>query len=87
MLTLEQIKKLIRVSSDEDDELLTLRLNMAKAECTRYLNESICPDIPEVWSAITLLIQADYEGDPLRREDYRCCAEQLMNPYRKTIGV
>lgn len=87
MYTLEQVKKLIRVSSDEYDELLTLRLASATTECARYLNEAICPDVPEVNSAIVLLVQADYEGDPLKRSEYRSCAEQLMAPYRKTIGV
>ena len=87
MLTLEQIKKLIRVSSNEDDEMLQLRMNSAIAEATRYLNEALPPNIPEVWSAIVMLIQADYEGDPLKRGDYRCVAEQLMNPHRRTIGI
>lgn len=45
------------------------------------------PVAPEVVNGIILLVQADYEGDPLQRGAYRTAAESMWQPYRIGLGV
>lgn len=41
----------------------------------------------DVVTAIILLVQADYDGDPTKRITYRTAAESLLMPYRTELGV
>ena len=45
------------------------------------------PVAPDIVNGIILMIQADYEGDPLERQQYRAAAESLWMPYRIGLGV
>lgn len=45
------------------------------------------PVAPDVYQAVILLIQADYDGDPKDRNALRTCAESILMPYRTEIGV
>jgi hypothetical protein len=42
--------------------------------------------MPDVTNAIILLVRADYDGDPAKREDYQRGAEALLRPYRERLG-
>jgi Phage gp6-like head-tail connector protein len=42
--------------------------------------------MPDVLNAIVLLVRADYDGDPAKREDYQRGAEALLRPYRERLG-
>jgi hypothetical protein len=43
--------------------------------------------MPDVVNAIFLLVQADRDGDPQKREDYTRGAFALMRPYRISLGM
>jgi hypothetical protein len=45
------------------------------------------PVAPDVYNAVILLVQADYDGDPLKREEYRHAAFSLLQPYRIGLGM
>lgn len=45
------------------------------------------PVAPDVVNAIILLVQADYDGDPLQRSALRSGAEALLMPYRVGLGL
>lgn len=45
------------------------------------------PVVPDVVNGIILMVQADYDGDPLQRETLRRAAESLWMPYRSLLGV
>ena len=43
--------------------------------------------LPDIFNGIVLMVQADYEGDPTKRDIYRRSAESLWTPYRSEMGV
>lgn len=45
------------------------------------------PVAPDVYQAVILLVQADYDGDPLQRETLRNAAFNLLQPYRIGLGM
>lgn len=45
------------------------------------------PVAPDIYQAVILMVQADYDGDAKDRIALRTCAEALMMPYRTEIGV
>lgn len=87
MISLDELKKALRVSNSLEDDELQRRLDSAVAECTRYLNAKECPESADVINGIVLVVQADFEGDPLERQTFRAAAMELWNPYRLSIGI
>jgi len=56
----------------------------------RYLAGNDPGDLPlpdSLANGILLMVQADYEGDPLQRQTVRRAAETLWQPYRLGMGV
>jgi len=88
-MTLDDVKKALRVSGDQDDELLTRLLAAARAECLNFINRDTLDDITgaDLWQGVMLMIHADYDGDPTERAKYRRAAEALWMPYRTGLGV
>lgn len=43
-------------------------------------------EMPDVLNAIILLVQADFDLDPAKREAYQRGAEALLRPYRVRLG-
>lgn len=86
MITLEELKMALRVSNNDEDAEIQRKLDAAIAECARYLNMTLLPTPQDVVTGIVLMVQADYEGDPLRRDEYRANAQSLWNPYRANVG-
>jgi hypothetical protein len=39
------------------------------------------PVAPDVYNGVILMVQADYDGDPLQRDKLRAAAEALWMPY------
>lgn len=88
-MTLDDVKKTLRVSGNDDDALLTRLLNAAKAECRNFTNLETLDGIADadLWQGVMLMIHADYDGDPKDRNRYRRAAESLWMPYRTGLGV
>ncbi len=106
-VSLEQVKKTLRQTHDEDDDLLERLIASAEQECLRYLGRTELPTLPveypevssdgslideetpssgdpvaaDVINGIILMVQADYDGDPLNRDKLREAAQNLWNPY------
>jgi hypothetical protein len=95
MTTLSDCKAFLRVTHDEDDALLTRLLGSATREALAYMDDDRLPDVPgpsvemdiseDVLQAIFLLVQADFDGDPVKRESYRKAATALLRPYSKVL--
>jgi len=45
-ITLDQVKRALRVTHDHDDEDLERRLRSAEQECLRYINRTELPTLP-----------------------------------------
>ena len=95
MTTLSDCKAFLRVTHDEDDALLTRLLGSATREALAWMDDERLPDVPgpavemdipeDVLQGIFLLVQADYDGDPAKRESYRKAATALLRPYSKVL--
>lgn len=68
-------------------ELPTLPLEYPSSIGAEEVPSSEDPVAPDVVNAVILLVQADYDGDPLQRDALRRCAESLLMPYRNELGV
>lgn len=95
MTTLADLKSFLRLTHDEDDALLTRLLGSATREALAWMDDDRLPDVPgpavemdipeDVLQGIFLLVQADYDGDPVKRESYRKAATSLLRPYSKVL--
>ena len=95
MTTLSDCKAFLRLTHDEDDALLTRLLGSATREALAWMDDDRLPDVPgpavemdipeDVLQGIFLLVQADYDGDPAKRESYRKAATALLRPYSKVL--
>ena len=95
MTTLSDCKAFLRVTHDDDDALLTRLLGSATREALAWMDDDRLPDVPgpaaemdipeDVLQGIFLLVQADYDGDPVKRESYRRAACALLRPYSKVL--
>lgn len=86
MITLTELKAALRISHNDEDAELQRKLDAATCECMRFLNTNLIPLEQDVINGIVLIVQADYEGEPLRRDEYRANAQSLWNPYRANVG-
>lgn len=88
-MTLEEVKDALRVSGNQDDDLLERLLASAVSECLRFtgLEELDSRSEEDLWQGIVVMIHADYDGDPKVRNEYRRAAESLWMPYRTGLGV
>ena len=86
MISLDELKLALRVSNDDEDAEIQRKLDAAIAECARYLNGTLLPTPQDVVTGIVLIVQADYEADPLLRKEYRATAQSLWNQYRVEVG-
>ena len=94
MTTLSDCKAFLRVTHDDDDALLTRLLGSATREALAWMDDDRLPDVPpavemdipeDVLQGIFLLVQADYDGNPEKRESYRKAATALLRPYSKVL--
>ena len=95
MTTLSDCKAFLRVTHDEDDALLTRLIGSATREALAWMDDDRLPDVPgpavamdiseDVLQGIFLLVQADYDGNPEKRDAYRKAATSLLRPYSKVL--
>ena len=95
MTTLADLKSFLRLTHDEDDALLTRLLGSATREALAWMDDDRLPDVPgpaveadipeDVLQAIFLLVQADFDGDPVKRDAFRKAATSLLRPYSKVL--
>ena len=95
MTTLSDCKAFLRLTHDDDDALLTRLIGSATREALAWMDDDRLPDVPgpavemdipeDVLQGIFLLVQADYDGDPAKRESYRKAATALLRPYSKVL--
>ena len=95
MTTLADLKSFLRLTHDEDDALLTRLLGSATREALAWMDDDRLPDVPgpavemdipeDVLQGIFLLVQADYDGNPEKRDAFRKAATSLLRPYSKVL--
>ena len=95
MTTLSDCKAFLRVTHDDDDALLTRLIGSATREALAWMDDDRLPDVPgpavetdipeDVLQGIFLLVQADYDGNPEKRDAYRKAATALLRPYSKVL--
>lgn len=79
---LHDVKLSLRQTHDEDDELLNRLIASAEAECKQFIGAALPAEkLPDLAQGIILMVQADYDGDPLQRESLRRAAESLWMPH------
>lgn len=89
--TLADLKAFLRVTHNDDDALLTRLMGSALREALAWMDDARLPAVPgpavevdlpeDVVQGAFLLVQADYDGDPVKRPAYRRAAEALLRPY------
>lgn len=96
MISLEQLKLALKLDDDSDDEELQRKLISAIYECSAYINTPYLDnqvvlnsvfDRPDVIQGIVLMVQADFDIDPTKRDIIRMAAERLWAPHRQNIGI
>lgn len=87
MINLAAVKAHLRVVHSDDDALLTRLLASAQAECLKFTNETTMPVGDDIDTGVILMVQADYDGDPAKRNAFRDAALNLWMPYRVNLGV
>lgn len=89
---LGDLKAALRVTHDRDDGLLTKLLDAAGDEYLEFTgideeSDSSATLPNTAWQGIVVMVQADYDADPVERAAYRAAAETLWMPHRKGLGV
>lgn len=93
--TLTDLKAFLRVTHDDDDALLTRLMGSALREALAWMDDARLPAVPgpavevdlpeDVVQGAFLLVQADFDGDPFKRDAYRKAACSLLRPYSKVL--
>lgn len=95
---LANVRQALRITHQDDDDLLVRLIQSAAREYLAFIDNDTLPPhepgavftvtVPEdAFNGIVLMVQADYEGDPLKRNDMRRAAEALWMPYREGFGL
>lgn len=95
MSLLTDVKDALRVTHDADDKFLKRLIDSACYECLGFLNiadngdaQSAVMELPpNVFNGVVLMVQADYDGDPEKRETCRNSAFNLWQPFRENLGA
>jgi hypothetical protein len=98
MTVLADVKAALRITNADSDVLLTRLIDSAARECAQFIYGSV-PNyldvdaqddpltVPDLLQGIVLMVQADYDGDPVKRNAYRDAALSLWWPYRIDVGI
>lgn len=87
MAILDDVKASLRITHNEDDNLLMRLIESATMEYARFVGIELTSDISSInvevdaVNGVILMVQADYDGDPLMRDKLRSAAESLWMPY------
>lgn len=93
--SLTDLKAFLRVTHGDDDALLTRLMGSALREALAWMDDARLPAVPgpavevdlpeDVVQGAFLLVQADYDGNPEKRDAYRKAATALLRPYSKVL--
>ena len=101
-VSIESVKRDLRIIQNDDDTLLQELIDAAELECLQFLNIDYLPGLepnseetsselvvfPDVARAIRLIVKGGYEEtDVTKLSAYRSAAESLLMPYREGLGV
>lgn len=87
-MILDDLKKFLRVTHDEDDDLLTALGEAAEDDMLRYLNVSELPTAPSVTLGCQMLVRAAYDTDnPDDAELWRAAGLRIAHSYREGLGA
>jgi uncharacterized phage protein (predicted DNA packaging) len=101
-VSIESVKRDLRIIHDDDDTLLQELIDAAEKECLNFINAEYLPGLepnseetsseltiePDAARGIRLIVRGGYEEtDIMRMAAYRNCAEALWMPYREGLGV
>jgi len=90
---LADVKAALRITHDSDDLLLERLILSATQEYVNFAGVETDSDdteieVPEdVINGVVLMVQADYDADPLDREKYRDAAKHLWGTHRLDFGI
>lgn len=102
MISLDDIKRDLRVTHDDDDALLQTLLDASEREAVNYMDLAALPVVgggeassesepvvePDVKVAVFLLVRSKYDAATAAEiEGLRKAAETLLTPYRVSWGV
>jgi len=92
MLDLTIVKAALRVTHNSDDDEIERLIASATREYLEFSGEDeISSDMFEgretVATGVILMVQADYDADPLDREKYRDAAKHLWGKHRLDFGL
>lgn len=94
MAAIDDVKAQLRVTHALEDGRITRLIDSAFTEFLSFtgLAGGAAPasvaDMPaDAFNGVVLMVQADYEGDPLNRNRYVSAARTLWQPYRVDHGV
>lgn len=90
MSVLDDVKAALRVTGDDHDALLTRLIASGLAEFNTFAggNPAGSADaIPaDAFTGLVLMVRADFDGDPEKRNAYRAGAISLWRDYRANAG-
>lgn len=93
MSILTDVKDALRITHDSDDGMLERLILSATQEYVQFTGVETSSDdeeieVPEdVINGVILMVQADYDADPLDREKYRDAAKHLWGKHREDFGI
>jgi len=97
-ITLTEAKAFLDIIHSADDAKLQLLLDAAEDEAKMYLNRvdleewdstisSTDPVPSSIKIGVLLLLQSNYQANPIEMEQLRKVAEIKLTPYRLSMGV
>jgi hypothetical protein len=98
---LADVKKYLRVFHDADDDLLSRLIESATRECLVFIDRDDLPSMAlgaessddiayitqDIFQGIAIMVMADYEGGPEKRQKFKEAAESLWYPYRTRLVI
>ena len=92
VIPLDSLKLALRITNHDEDGEISRKRASAVAECARFLNSDLPINesgiVPaDLVNGVVLMVQADYELDPLQRVTMRMTAQRLWGPYRSKVGI
>lgn len=98
MAVLDDVKKSLRVTHNDDDEEISRLISSATRECLKFIdgvqldNEIVSSEqvvylCDDLFNGVIVMVKADYDGDLTKRHEYRAAAESLWYSYRGSLGL
>lgn len=88
MALIDDVKLALRIDGNDMDAEIERLIQGATREYLQYTTGSIdagttSVEVPDdAVNGIILMVRADYDADPIKRDQYRKAAETLWHPYK-----